>query len=348
MFLMYNNSMKKTYVHHNANDADFTLNNILDISNQGFWDWNVATGHVYRSIGWFHMLGYDYDSCKNDVFTWEDIIHEDDYPHVMAHFEAYVTGKSDVYQIMYRCRKCDGSYLWIEDSGKIVQRKEDGSALRMIGAHTNIHEAKLLKDSLIQKNKLLANDNAQLEMLVKERTKELNEINEKLNLQIEEAHYNASHDVLTSLFNRREFERLLDKEIDRARRYMYPLSIVLMDIDNFKTINDQYGHKKGDQALIDMSAFVKRMIRSSDVLARWGGEEFMIIFPESNLTTTIEKIESIRKAIAQNLFAENLNMTCSFGVTTYQNEDTKDSIFLRCDQLLYMAKNTNKNNIQFQ
>ena len=207
----------------------------LDISNQGFWDWNVATGHVYRSIGWFHMLGYDYDTCKNDVFTWEDIIHEDDYPHVMAHFEAYVTGKSDVYQIMYRCRKCDGSYLWIEDSGKIVQRKEDGSALRMIGAHTNIHEAKLLKDSLIQKNKLLANDNAQLEMLVKERTKELNEINEKLNLQIEEAHYNASHDVLTSLFNRREFERLLDKEIDRARRYMYPLSIVLMDIDNFIT-----------------------------------------------------------------------------------------------------------------
>ena len=64
---MYNNSMKKTYVHHNANDADFTLNNILDISNQGFWDWNVATGHVYRSIGWFHMLGYDYDTCKNDV-----------------------------------------------------------------------------------------------------------------------------------------------------------------------------------------------------------------------------------------------------------------------------------------
>jgi PAS domain-containing protein len=90
MFLMYNNSMKKTYVHHNANDADFTLNNILDISNQGFWDWNVATGHVYRSIGWFHMLGYDYDTCKNDVFTWEDIIHEDDYPHVMAHFEACI------------------------------------------------------------------------------------------------------------------------------------------------------------------------------------------------------------------------------------------------------------------
>ena len=87
---------------------------------------------------------------------------------------------------------------------------------------------------------------------------------------------------------------------------------------------------------------------SGRCLARWGGEEFMIIFPESNLTTTIEKIESIRKAIAQNLFAENLNMTCSFGVTTYHNEDTKDSIFLRCDQLLYMAKNTNKNNIQFQ
>lgn len=74
-----------------------------------------------------------------------------------------------------------------------------------------------------------------------------------------------------------------------------------MDIDNFKTINDQYGHKKGDQALIDMSAFVKRMIRSSDVLARWGGEEFMIIFPESNLTTTIEKIDRFESNCSKSL-----------------------------------------------
>lgn len=338
--------MEKTYIHLSSDEADFTLNCILDIANQGFWDWNAKTGYVYRSIGWFRMLGYDYRVFKDDVFTWENIIHPDDYERVMHHFEAYIHGESPEYKIEYRCKKSDESYVWIEDSGKIVERNLDGSVLRMIGAHTNIHENKLFKEMLIQTNERLIDNNLSLENLVKIRTQELTIINKKLGTQIKEARYNASHDGLTGIINRREFERVFEKEIYRAKRYSYPLSMLVLDIDNFKVVNDRYGHKVGDQVLIGLVTLVQNIIRESDIMARWGGEEFVIVFPEITLDDTFKKAEMLRKAIHEYIFASNLHITCSFGVTTYTQGDTNDTVFIRCDQALYAAKNAGKNNVQ--
>lgn len=92
----------------------------------------------------------------------------------------------------------------------------------------------------------------------------------------------ASHDGLTGLYNRRSFEKLFEKEMHRSKRYSYPLSVVLFDIDDFKKINDVYGHIVGDEVLIGISILVSKIIRDSDIVARWGGEEFIIIFPESD------------------------------------------------------------------
>ncbi len=338
--------MEETYTHHSLEDADFTLNHILDISNQGFWDWNAKTGYVHRSVGWFRMLGYDQNIFKNDVFTWENAIHPEDYERVMTHFESYINGKIPLYQIEYRCKKNDGSYLWIEDTGKIVKKSEKGTVVRMIGAHTDIHEYKLYKEMLIRQNELLLNDKASLDNLVKERTEELTQINKKLNEQIEKAVYNASHDTLTGLLNRREFETAFDKEIHRAKRYSYPLSIVLFDIDNFKGINDTHGHKVGDEILIAIAILVQNNVRESDVLARWGGEEFIIIFPETTMETANEKAETLRIKISDEIFPASIKVTCSFGVTSYLKEDTSDTVFIRCDNALYAAKSKGKNNVQ--
>lgn len=338
--------MEITYAHDTIQDADFTLNSILDISNQGFWDWNALTGHVYRSIGWYRMLGYDHIVFKNDVFTWENIIHPEDYERVMEYFESYIHGDILEYKIEYRCRKSDNTYLWIQDSGKIIQKNSDGTVLRMIGAHTNIHDFKRSQEKLLHQNELLMNDNLSLDALVKERTEELNLINKKLQEQIQEVEYNASHDRLTGLYNRREFESIFEKEMHRAKRYLYPLSVVLFDIDDFKKINDTYGHKIGDEVLIGISILVQKIIRQSDTIARWGGEEFIVIFPESDLENTKVKAETIRAAIDREIFPKNLHVTCSFGVTTYLKEDTSDSLFIRCDNALYQAKNLGKNNVQ--
>lgn len=338
--------MKKTYAHQTTDGADFTLNYILDVSNQGFWDWNAKTGYVYRSVGWFRMLGYEYKVFKDDVFTWENIIHPEDYERVMHHFEAYIRGESMEYKIEYRCKKSDDSYLWIEDSAKIVQKAFDGSVVRMIGAHTDIHETKLFKEMLIQKNEHLLDINLSLENLVQERTEALRELNKKLNEQIQEVRYYASHDSLTGIVNRREFERLIEKEIYRAKRYSYPLSMLVMDIDNFKVINDKYGHKTGDQVLTDLVSLIQKIIRESDIMARWGGEEFVIVFPENTISDTVNKAEILREAIYEHIFASDLHITCSFGVTTYIPGDTKDTVFIRCDQALYDAKNVGKNKVQ--
>ncbi len=338
--------MNITYNHTSLEEADFTINNILEVSSEGFWDWNALTGLVQRSPAWYRMLGYDVGELKKNVFTWENIIHPDDYSSVMKHFEEYINGKVSEYKIEYRCKKSDGTYIWIEDSGYIVKRSDDGKVVRMIGAHTNINELKVTRDMLLKQNKLLLTDKATLENLVTERTNKLNQMNIKLQEQIREAEYNASHDTLTGIYNRRIFETLFEKEMHRAKRYAYPLSVLLFDIDDFKKVNDTYGHKIGDEVLIDIVILVQKHIRDSDIIARWGGEEFIIIFSESNLENTKDKAEDIRVAIENEIFPNALNLTCSFGVTSYLKEDTADSFFIRCDNALYKAKELGKNNVQ--
>ena len=338
--------MKTIYTHQALEEADFTLNSILDISSEGFWDWNAESGHVERSHGWFRMLGYEIGIFKKDVYTWENVIHSDDFERVMKYFEAYINGEIPEYKIKYRCKKSDGTYLWIEDSAKIVQKTQDGKVVRMIGAHTDIHDTVTLENALIEQNKLLSIDNASLEDLVKERTCELNTINAKLRAKIKEAEHDATHDALTNLFNRRMFTTLFEKEMYRARRYSYPLSIVLLDVDRFKDVNDTYGHKLGDEVLVDLAMFLEQSTRGSDIVARWGGEEFIIVFPQNDIHSAESKANSLRTLIEGMVFPNSLRITCSFGVTQYRQEDTQDSFFIRCDNALYKAKKNSRNNVQ--
>jgi len=338
--------MKSNYSHTSLEQSEETLGAILDIISDGVWDWNALTGHVERSPGWYRMLGYDVNSFEKDVFTWENVIHPDDYPSVMEHFEAYLCGDLDTYKVQYRCKKADGTYLWIEDSGKIVEYTKEGKIARMIGAHTDIDEAKTTQEKFLKQNELLLSDNASLETLVDKRTQELKELNEKLEQEVKQAEHNASYDVLTNTYNRRIFEEIFLKELSRAKRYSHPLSIILLDIDEFKLFNDNYGHKTGDKVLCAIADLLHKSIRDSDTLARWGGEEFIIILPNISIDQATEKAELIRQEIADFLFFDSMKITCSFGVTSYVDKDNSDSIFARADKALYRAKEFNRNNIQ--
>lgn len=151
--------MPLRYNHLNQQDAEDSLYHILNTISEGIWDWNAINGHVKRSAGWYRMLGFDPDSIagriKENVFTWENTIHPDDYERVMAHFEDYVTGRTSTYKIQYRCKTARDDYLWIEDYGSIVERDDEGQVTRMIGAHTNIHDQKTAQIELQRQNKPL-------------------------------------------------------------------------------------------------------------------------------------------------------------------------------------------------
>ena len=171
---------------------------------------------------------------------------------------------------------------------------------------------------------------------------DITEIKEKSNL----LEYQASHDKLTGLFNRNKFDELFIKEIKRSKRYSASLSIILLDIDNFKMINDNYGHQIGDIVLKEISQIISLHIREQDIAVRWGGEEFLVLLPHTNLSGSIIVANKIKTAIETNLFTDlNLNITASFGVTQLVNEDDDESLIARADKHLYEAKNSGKNKV---
>ncbi|WP_394146763.1 diguanylate cyclase domain-containing protein [Shewanella atlantica] len=337
--------MKHTYSHNSVTDSDFTLNAILDLIVEGTWDWNGETGHVTRSPGWYRMLGYEVGIFQENVFTWENIIHPDDYKRVMAHFEQYITGKSTQYLIEYRCRKSDGSYLWIVDRAKILAYKDDGTVSRMVGAHHNIDNKKRAEEEVSKLNKLLQQGNMSLDNLIKINAKELEKKNQELEEKIKEVALLSDIDPLTSIANRRSFERELSKEVLRSRRYHHPLSLAIFDIDLFKNINDSYGHKKGDLILQKLCQLISANIRELDCFARWGGEEFVLIFPELTLEKALIATEKLRTTISRYEIEPNLFITCSFGVTECTDEDTIEDLFQRIDESLYQAKSKGRNRI---
>ncbi len=155
----------------------------------------------------------------------------------------------------------------------------------------------------------------------------------------------ARHDQLTGLYNRRLLHQILEESVAIASRYQRPLSLIFFDIDDFKQINDQYGHSTGDLVLKAIAGVLQDNCRSTDTYGRWGGEEFIIILPESQLKSALISTEKIRKAVAESHSQENSlpGTTCSFGVAEFGEAETADSLLNRADQALYRAKAAGKN-----
>ena len=152
-------------------------------------------------------------------------------------------------------------------------------------------------------------------------------------------------DHLTKINNRKSIEAILIKELQRSKRYSHKLSVLIFDIDNFKNINDTYGHNIGDKVLKSIAKVVTTTIRETDYFGRWGGEEFIIISTETSLENAILVAEKIRSSIYTYNFDEVGRVSCSIGVTEYINEDTYQTIVHNADTALYEAKHTGKNKV---
>jgi diguanylate cyclase (GGDEF)-like protein len=169
--------------------------------------------------------------------------------------------------------------------------------------------------------------------------KELKRANERLEQQ-------ATTDPLTGLYNRLKFKEALETEMKRSERYESPFSLIMIDIDHFKMINDTFGHTIGDQALQEIAGLIRENVRSHEVVSRWGGEEFMIIAPNITLEETVSLTNRIRSTIERSEFAKAGKVTCSFGVTGFIKGDTVEDLIKRADDALYLAKQKGRNRVE--
>ncbi len=205
----------------------------------------------------------------------------------------------------------------------------------LIDAARSFRFKNIENESLLAQYKTL---NETLEEQVEQRTEELKEKNRTLNEL-------AITDNLTSLYNRNKLNEVIESEIARGNRYEHHFSIILLDIDHFKQVNDTHGHQTGDAVLRQISRLLKETCRKCDTVGRWGGEEFMILCVNTGKTEAAALAEKLRKTIEEFRFEKIGNMTSSFGVSATYKNITKEDLISEADRALYKAKSSGRNKV---
>ncbi len=194
------------------------------------------------------------------------------------------------------------------------------------------------RNEVDEKNRALVALNSQLERKVLKRTEALTEMNDELEIL-------ARTDCLTGVDNRFSFMKIVEGEERRCKRFNDTFSLILLDVDNFKQINDQYGHDVGDLVLVELAQMIKAFLREVDTLCRFGGEEFIVVLPKTDLKAACEMAERLCLEVAQHSFDEVNKVTISLGVGSYQSYLTIDELIKKVDVALYQAKRSGKNKV---
>jgi len=166
------------------------------------------------------------------------------------------------------------------------------------------------------------------------------------NFNIQQLENAAAIDPLTNCYNRRALEKLMANDIAYCKRQRNELSVIMLDMDNFKEINDMYGHQAGDAVLKDVSTLIPSAVRKSDYLARYGGEEFVLVLPNSTLYNTVQLAHKLKHMIERhtvNVGGNSISVTASFGVASLETKKDADSLLREADERLYKAKSLGKN-----
>lgn len=296
---------RRLALENDLNDRGSRLWFALNEAADGLWDWEIASGTLYFSPQLKRMLGYGPDEMPPVLETWSDNVHPDDMARVMNVLQEHIADRRVRYEAEYRLRNRNGHYLWVHDRGRVCERDSQGKPTRVVGMVQDITDRK------------------------------------QLELRLQEL---ASSDMLTGLPNRRQGTSFLETQLELCRRLGLPLGVCFFDVDHFKHVNDRFGHMVGDKVLQQVAERARLSIRRSDLISRWGGEEFIIVSPNTNPEQMRQVAEKVRRGIMQ-LPADSLPpVTVSLGIACFPDDgDDLPTLLSKADAALYRAKASGRN-----
>lgn len=301
---------KRISIEQNEQTRNHRLWFAMNESFDGMWDWEVQTGEVFLSPRMKRILGYSGEQTYTAQSIWHDNIHPDDKEKTLAGMEEHLEQHREHYEAEYRLRIHTGEYLWIHDRRRVCERDANGRPLRVVGVLQNITERKNLELSL---------------------------------------HDMALHDALTGLPNRHKAENFFKYLVQNQNHAEKPqtVCVAIIDLDFFKRINDVYGHPVGDKILIIAGHLFRKNLRAKDFVARWGGEEFLIVLPETDLKTARLVVSRIFADFCQNPWEREAgvpHVSFSMGLTQTNLNPEHDfyHTVTMADRALYEAKSTGR------
>lgn len=277
--------------------------------NLGQWKWFFKDNKVMFNEKKVTQIGYNPEIIGEVGFEFfTNKLHPDDYEGVMDNMRNHLMGKTEAYEVEYRIQHKNGHYLWYYDRGTITKRDEEGKPLVIQGIVFDITESKS----------------------VEQRLRDLSE-----------------KDALTNIYNRRTFYVKVDELIHEMHDRKTPFSLIMFDIDNFKQINDTYGHLVGDEVLKKVTELINDDKRHKDQIFRFGGEEFFLLLPNTQIDGAIKVANRIHQMISDLNIAKVGHISVSMGVIEYKEFETIDDSIKRVDDLMYDAKALGKNQIKY-
>lgn len=298
------------------------------------WENNLRTGEVTQAASkTFVELGYPEDEIPRLVRNAIDIVHPDDRAAVEAALQALLGVGHAEYRCEFRLQARNGDWIWYASYGRIMDADSATPGERLIGVTFNIDQRKRKEAEIALANQRLE---AQNQLLL--------QLNDSLQLL-------ASTDPLTGLANRRTLMELGHNECQRAQRFRHPLSLLMLDIDFFKSINDHWGHQLGDRVICATADLCRLHRRQGlDIVARLGGEEFVLMLPETSGENATRLAEELRGLLAaRQVISEEgdlVEFTVSIGVACFHRGLTMEQLLNDADKALYLAKKNGRNRVQ--
>ena len=304
--------------------SEVRLNLATESAHVVVWDWNPQTGKAMISDQWKDILGLTTEQAAQlEIAGWRTLIHPEDFTRAMRSLENHLQGHTDHFEHEARVRKPNGGWVWVLHMGSVVEWDEKHRPIRVTGTLIDITQRKQTEEQLAQKNRDLQDAYVQMRRM-------------------------ATTDTLTGLLNRREIIRLIEAEGKRYLRTKKTFSVIMADIDHFKRINDLYRHQMGDSILVGLAALFQQSVRSLDSVARWGGEEFLFLLPDTEEAAAAELAERIRVAVQEMRFAAQNGSVCitvSFGVSCLRDVRDMEAVLDQADSALYRSKEEGRNRV---
>ncbi len=279
-------------------------------ANDGLWVWHLNQNSIYYSPRWKDILGWSETDIGHAPDEWFNRVHPDDIDPLRDEIRLHLDRQKDHFESEHRLLHKDGDYRWVLARGLAVW-DDDDTPVRLAGSLTDISRRKHKE---------------------------------------EKYRVRTVHDALTGVFNRRHFMERLELEVKSAHRYHYPLVLGICDIDNFKHINDTYGHRAGDKVLRRFGRLLSNLLRTENIAGRIGGDEFCVIFPHATCDSAAVSLERIRghfeRIVFQTKNSDTFSTSATFGVAVMIKSDRDEKDLIEsADKALYQAKNMGRNRI---